>query len=185
VHAADIDPARFKQLAARGEPATRRRAQHLLASLQLGRRGDVVDQYRDVLALRGDAERGKAAFKKVCAACHRVGDLGHEIGPNLATVKNRGAEAILVNVLDPNREVNPQFINYVAITDDGRTLTGMVAAETATSVTLRRAEGASDTLLRGNLDELQSTGLSLMPEGIEKDLHKQDLADLIEFLLKE
>ncbi len=185
VHAVDIDPARFKQLAVRGEPATRRRAQQLLASLQLGRRGDVVDQYRDVLALRGDAERGKAAFKKVCAACHRVGDLGHEIGPNLATVKNRGAEAILVNVLDPNREVNPQFINYVAITDDGRTLTGMVAAETATSVTLRRAEGASDTLLRGNLDELQSTGLSLMPEGIEKDLHKQDLADLIEFLLKE
>lgn len=184
VHAADVDPARFKQLASRGDPALRRRAEKLLSSLQLGRRKDVVEQYRDVLAMPGNVERGKAAFKKVCAACHRVGDVGHEIGPNLATVKNRGAEAILVNVLDPNREVNPQFINYVAITDDGRTLTGMITAETATSVTLRRAEGASDTLLRVNIDELQSTGMSLMPEGIEKDLAKQDLADLIEFLLK-
>ncbi|HEX7446327.1 MAG TPA: PVC-type heme-binding CxxCH protein [Pirellulales bacterium] len=184
VHAADVDPARFKQLASRGDPALRRRAEKLLSSLQLGRRKDVVEQYRDVLAMPGNVERGKAAFKKVCAACHRVGDIGHEIGPNLATVKNRGAEAILVNVLDPNREVNPQFINYVAITDDGRTLTGMITAETATSVTLRRAEGASDTLLRVNIDELQSTGMSLMPEGIEKDFAKQDLADLIEFLLK-
>lgn len=184
VHAADIDPARFKQLAARGDPALRRRAEQLLASLQLGRRQEVVEHYRDVLALRGDVERGSAVFKKICAACHRVGEIGHEIGPNLATVKNRGAEAILVNVLDPNREVNPQFVNYVLITDDGRTLTGMIAAETATSVTLRRAEGASDTVLRSDIDELQSTGMSLMPEGVEKDLGKQDLADLIEFLLK-
>lgn len=184
VHAADIDPARFKQLAARGDAEIRRRAEKLLASLQLGRRQEVVEQYRDVLAMRGDADRGQAAFKKICAACHRVGELGHEIGPNLAAVKNRGAEAILVNVLDPNREVNPQFVNYVLITDDGRTLTGMIAAETATSVTLRRAEGSSDTVLRVNIDELQSTGMSLMPEGVEKDLGKQDLADLLEFLLK-
>lgn len=183
VQAADIDPARFKQLAARGDAAVRPRAEKMLASLELGRRQDVVEKYRDVLALRGDAQRGKAAFKKICAACHRVGDLGHEIGPNLATVKNRGAEAILVNVLDPNREVNPQFVNYVLIADDGRTLTGMIAAETATSVTLRRAEAASDTVLRVNIDELQSTGMSLMPEGVEKELSRQDLADLLEFLL--
>lgn len=183
VRAADIDPARFKQLVVRGDAALRPRAEKLLASLELGRRQDVVEQYRHVLALRGDAGRGKAAFKKICASCHRIGDLGHEIGPSLATVKNRGAEAILVNVLDPNREVNPQFVNYVLITDDGRTLTGMIAAETATSVTLRRAEAASDTVLRVNIDELQSTGLSLMPEGIEKELSKQDLADLLEFLL--
>ena len=63
-------------------------------------------------------------------------------------MQNRGAEAVLVNVLDPNREVNPQFLDYIVVTTDGRTLSGMLAAETANSVTLKRAEAATDTVLR-------------------------------------
>ncbi|HET6882158.1 MAG TPA: PVC-type heme-binding CxxCH protein [Pirellulales bacterium] len=179
----DLDPARLKLLSSHSDAGIRKRAEQLFASLAIGRRQDVVEAYRDVLTMSGDAGRGKAAFKKVCAACHRVEGVGQEIGPNLATVKTRGADAILVNLLDPSREVNPQFVNYVLLTDDGRTLTGMIAAETATSVTLRRAENASDTVLRVNIDELRSTGQSLMPEGMEKQLTKQDLADLIAYLL--
>jgi putative membrane-bound dehydrogenase-like protein len=183
VSANDVDPARLKLHASHGDMALRKRAEKLLASLEIGRRQDVVEAYRDVLSMPGDGERGKAAFKKVCAACHRVEGVGHDTGPNLATVKNRGAEAILVNLLDPSREVNPQFVNYVLITDDGRALTGMISAETATSVTLRRAEGATDTVLRVNIDELRSTGQSLMPDGMEKQLSKQEIADLIAYLL--
>ncbi len=137
-----------------------------------------------MLALEGDADRGKLPFKKVCAACHKVEGVGHEIGPNLATIKNRGAEALLVNMLDPSREVNPQFVNYVLLTDDGRQMTGMIAAETATSVTLKRGEDAGDTVLRINIDQLASTGLSLMPEGVEKQLTRQEMADLIAYLLQ-
>ena len=183
VNANDLDPARLKLIGSSGDQSIRERAQKLLATIAVGRRQDVVDAYRDVLKMPGDAGRGKIAFKKVCAACHRVEGVGQEIGPNLATVKSRGAEAILVNVLDPSREVNPQFVNYVLITDDGRSLTGMVAAETATSITLRRAEGASDTVLRLSIDELRSTGQSLMPDGMEKQLSKQEMADLIAYLL--
>lgn len=183
VNAGELEPARLKLLASHRDRNIRRRAEELFASLALGRRQDVVEAYRDVLTLPGDAERGKAAFKRVCAACHRVEGVGHEIGPNLATVRSRGAEAILVNLLDPSREVNPQFVNYVLVTDDGRTLTGMVAAETAASVTLRRAEAATDTVLRVNIDELRSTGQSLMPEGMEKQLSKQEIADVIAYLL--
>lgn len=183
VSAGEIEPARFKLLASHRDMNIRRRAEKLFASIALGRRQDVVDAHRDVLTLPADAERGKAVFKRVCAACHRVEGVGHEIGPNLATVKSRGAEAILVNLLDPSREVNPQFVNYVLLTDDGRTLTGMVTAETAASVTLRRAENATDTVLRVNIDELRSTGQSLMPEGMEKQLSKQDIADVIAYLL--
>jgi putative heme-binding domain-containing protein len=183
ISANDLDPARLKLLASHSDVAIRKQAEKLFASLAIGRRQDVVDAYRDVLTLSGDAQRGKAAFKKVCAACHRVEGIGTEIGPNLATVKSRGADAILVNLLDPSREVNPQFVNYVLITDDGRSLTGMIAAETATSVTLRRAENATDTVLRVNIDELRSTGQSLMPDGLEKQLTKQEIADLIAYLL--
>jgi putative heme-binding domain-containing protein len=181
--ARDLDAARLKLLATHADAEIRQRAEALVASLNLGRRQDVVEQYRDVLELKGDASRGKGAFKKVCAACHRIEGVGQEIAPNLATLQNRGAEAILLNVLDPNREVNPQFVNYSVTTLDGRSLTGMIAGETATGITLRRAEGATDTVLRADIDELQSTGLSIMPEGVEKDLSKQDLADLIAYLL--
>ena len=98
-------------------------------------------------------------------------------------MKNRGAETILLNVLDPNREVNPQYLNYVLQTEDGRSLTGMIAAETANSVTLRRAENQTDTVLRVDIAALQSTGLSIMPEGMEKEISPQAMADLIAYVL--
>jgi putative heme-binding domain-containing protein len=97
-------------------------------------------------------------------------------------MKARGPEAIVLNVFDPNREVNPQYLNYNVVTADGRTLSGMIAAESATSVTLRRAENASDTVLRIDIDVLKSTGMSLMPEGLEKQLDKQAMADLLAYL---
>jgi putative heme-binding domain-containing protein len=135
-----------------------------------------------VLEAGGDAARGKQVFTKICAACHRVGGEGHEIGPNLAAMKARGPEAILVNVLDPNREVNPQYLSYLVRLLDGRTMTGMIAAETATGVTLRRAENLSDTVLRIDIDELKSTGQSLMPEGMERQIDQQQMADLLAYL---
>ena len=59
----------------------------------------------------------------------------------------------------------------------------MLAAETATSVTLRRAEGAEDTVLRSNIEELRSLSQSVMPEGLEKQIGHQQMADLIAYLL--
>ena len=88
----------------------------------------------------------------------------------------------MLNVLDPNREVNPLYVNYIAQLADGRSLTGMIADETATSVTLRRGENASDTVSRADLEELVSTGQSIMPEGLEKQLDHQAMADLLAFL---
>ncbi len=86
-------------------------------------------------------------------------------------------------MLDPNREVNPQYVNYVLITDDGRSMTGMVAAETANSVTLRRAEDITDTVPRGEIEVLRSSGLSIMPEGLEKQIDPAAMADLLAYLL--
>jgi putative heme-binding domain-containing protein len=141
-----------------------------------------VDTYRGCLEMKGDADRGKQVFTKTCAACHKVQSIGNDIGPNLAAMKARGPEAILLNVLDPNREVNPQYLNYAVLTADGRQLTGLIAAETATSITLRRADNATDTVLRIDIEQLKSTGMSLMPEGMEKQIDQQSMADLLEFL---
>ena len=97
-------------------------------------------------------------------------------------MKARGPEAILVNVLDPNREVNPQYLSYAVRLTDGRTLSGMITAETATGVTLRRAENLTDTVLRIDIEQLKSTGQSLMPEGLEKQIDQQAMADLLAYL---
>jgi putative heme-binding domain-containing protein len=184
VRPGELEASRIQLLLSHPDVALRERAQRLLSTVKPDRRQDVVDAYRPALSLDGDAARGKAAFQKICAACHRAEGVGHEIGPNLATVKNRGAEFILLNVLDPSREVNPQYVDYLAVTDDGRTLSGLIASETATSITLRRAEGATDTILRANLEALRSTGQSIMPDGLERQLNPQGMADVIAYLLK-
>jgi putative heme-binding domain-containing protein len=183
VSPADLDPARLKALAKHADAEIRRRAEPLVERLATGSRQAIVEAYRGALAASGDAGRGRQVFQKICASCHRLDGVGHEIGPNLASFRNRGAEAILVNVLDPNREVNPQYLNYVLVTGDGRSVTGMLAAETANSVTLRRADDASDTIERGQIDEMRSSGLSIMPEGLEKQIDQAAMADLLAYLM--
>ena len=178
----DLDPARLRALEKHPDAAIRRRAEPVVAKIKLGGRQDVIDAYRPVLEMPGDSSRGRSVFQKVCASCHRLEGVGHEIAPNLASFRDRGPDAILVNVLDPNREVNPQFVNYTLVTKDGRTVTGMIASETANSVTLRRADDATDTIERSEIDELRASGMSLMPEGLEKQIDPPAMADLLAYL---
>ena len=183
IPAADLDAARVARIEASGaDAALVERAKKLVAAAPARGREEVVAAYRPALDLKGDAGRGREVFQKTCAACHRLENVGHEIGPNLAAVQNRGSEAILVNVLDPNREVNPQFVDYLVQTRDGRTVSGMLAAETETSVTLRRAEGAVDTILRADIKRMRGGKVSLMPEGLEGQIDPQGMADLIAYI---
>ncbi|QDU30364.1 Cytochrome c [Anatilimnocola aggregata] len=180
--AADLDLTRLNLLAESSNEEVRRRALALAKVNRPSDRLQVVTEYKPVLEQTGDATRGKEVFKKNCAACHKLQGFGHEIGPNLAAMKNRGPEAILINVLDPNREVNPQYLNYLVLTTEGRSLSGMLTAETATSVTLRKQENATDTVLRVDIEQLKSTGQSLMPVGLEKQIDRAAMTDLIEYL---
>ncbi len=178
-----LDPARIKFLLSHSDKQIRNRASEVLGDVELARREEAVAAYQDVLRMKGDSAGGKAVFKKECATCHKLEGVGYDLGLPLASIKQRGPDGILLNVLDPNRDLNPQYVNYVLVTDDGRSITGMIAAETATSITLERAEGESDTVLRTNIDELVNTGMSIMPEGLEKQIPKNEMADLIAYLM--
>lgn len=180
----NLDGTQIKRLMAHKDPTTQKRAAVLLAAFKPARRTEVVTKYRKALEIKGDAAKGKILFVKNCAACHKLEGIGQELGANLAAMKNRGVEAILTNVLDPNAEVNPQYVNYSCNLDDGRTITGMIQFETATSVTFVRGEGLKDTVSRSNIESLKSTGLSLMPEGLEKDISIEAMADLIAYLMQ-
>jgi putative membrane-bound dehydrogenase-like protein len=182
VEATEIDPQRIEQLGSHANKDVAERAQRIAASLAPPDRTALIETYRPALTMEASAARGREVFKKICAACHKLEGVGHEIGPNLATARNRGPEAIMVNVLDPNREVNPQFVNYVCVTDDGRTLSGMITSESATAVTLSRAEGESDTVLRETIEELRSSGKSIMPDGMETEINVEAMADLMAYL---
>ncbi len=160
----------------------RNRAAKLFKSEGKGVRQEVVARYQPALSLTGDAERGQKVYQRECAACHKWGALGHDVGPNLATILHRSPAELLVAILDPNREVGPNFVQYAAVLDDGRISTGLIASETPTSITLRRAENQQETVLRQNLEELTSTGMSLMPEGLEQKITPQEAADLFAFL---
>jgi putative heme-binding domain-containing protein len=178
---AEIDPARRQLLVSRRSGAIKARAQAVFAHESKPRQA-VVDSYRPALGAKGDRARGAAVFKKLCASCHRLGNEGVEVGPDLATLTDKSPEALLVAILDPNRAFETKYTSFNVATTDGRVLNGLVASESATAVTLRRQDGKEDVLLRSQIDDMAASGQSLMPEGVEKDLKPGDLADLIAFL---
>src|SRR6185369_15426066 len=112
----------------------RKLATKVLGAKSTGTRQQIVDTFMPALNLKGDSAHGKKVYEERCLSCHRLGGEGHSLGPDLVTVKTTGKEKILVNVLDPNREVRPEFVSYLIETKDDESLIGLVVNETATSV---------------------------------------------------
>ncbi len=183
IKTSELDSARIALFRQTADAASRARAEKLFAGTGLSKRNDAIAAYKAVLDRPGDVARGRLLFRKHCALCHRLEGAGEQIGAELVGIRERGPEFLLVNILDPNREVLPKFVVYQAQTEDGRSVTGMIQSETATSVTIRRADGSNETILRTNLETLRGTGLSFMPEGFEKSLSVAEMADLIGYLL--
>jgi len=179
---ADVDAAARQRLLAHGTAGVRERAARLLAGGVNADRQKVIDAYRPALTRTGDRDRGKQVFTKTCAVCHKVGDVGKGLGPDLAALSDKSAEYLLVNLLDPNRAVEAKYVAYTARTTDERTRIGFLSAETATSITLVATDGQEHTILRSDLESLTSSGKSVMPEGLEKDVTLEQMADLLAFL---
>jgi len=142
----------------------------------------VADEYAKALELKGDAKSGAAVYEKTCSKCHRINGIGHNVGPDISDTRARARDALLYDILDPNRRVDPQFTEYIAVTTDGRTFNGLLKAESPDSITLRQPEGREETIIRSDIEDLKSTNKSLMPEGIERDVTVEQMADVLEFL---
>jgi putative heme-binding domain-containing protein len=177
---AELSPAARATLQRFPDPALRERAGKLFAAA--GSRQDVLARYQPVLTMRGDAAKGHEVYRTICSTCHRKGDEGRDIGPNLATVGAWSPEQLLTNILDPNREVAPNFMLYAVELKDGRALAGIIAAETETGVTLKGLDGTEQSFARSEIATLKATGSSPMPEGLEATVSPQQMADVIAFL---
>ena len=186
IPAGEISAARRTQLLKHPDAAIRKLAARLLADEVLGERRDVIAAYQPALAIPGDAKRGTEMFLRECTACHRFGNQGHDIGPNLSDYgrKRLPPASLMAQILDPNREVSSEFVDYVVVLNNGKTVNGMIASQTPGSITLKREKNATVTILRKDIDQLKSTGKSLMPEGLEKKINHQQMADLLQFLIQ-
>jgi putative membrane-bound dehydrogenase-like protein len=172
-----------QQLRTHPDPTVRSRATSVLEQSLDQDRAAVVKRYTAALGLKGDAQTGKTTFARHCSACHRLEGVGHDVGPNLlAVLGGKSGDDLLVAIFDPNREVDPRYHAYQVVTADERVLTGLVVAETSSNVTIRRAEGHEDTVLRTQISSIRGTSLSLMPVGLERELTPQDVADLLAYL---
>jgi putative heme-binding domain-containing protein len=179
IPAAEIDAVRRQRLLTHKDKRIRESAAEIFAASSDPDRGKVVDRYWLTLPQKADAQRGAKLFAKSCATCHKLGDVGQNVGPDLASVGDKSVQGLLTAILDPNRAVEPRYINYAATTKAGKSYNGIISSETSTSITLVGPDGKSQQLLRNELEELTSTGKSLMPDGLEKDLTPQDVADVI------
>jgi putative heme-binding domain-containing protein len=180
VPAAEIDAVRRQRLLDHKDKAVRERAAKVFTGGANPDRQKVIDAYAaEVPKLTGDAARGQKVFAKTCAVCHKLGGVGNEVGPDLASLNDKSNEYLLVAILDPNRAVEARYVRYIAETKSGLTLSGVLTAETGSSITLVGTDGKAQTVLRTELESLASTGVSAMPEGLEKDVPPQDMADLM------
>lgn len=179
----EIDVSRTGQLLKHSDAAIKERAQELLSSNVNSDRQQVYNEYKAALALDADPKRGRDVFVRTCVQCHRIGKLGVDVAPAISDVgRTQTREQILLSILDPNRAIDNNYFSYTILETSGAVHTGVIGAETATSVTLRQPEGKQVTVLRSDIDELRSNGISLMPVGVEKDINQQQMADLVSFI---
>jgi len=138
----------------------------------------------DLRAGTGDLVRGKVLFTKHCGVCHQLHGEGNKIGPDLTTANRKDRAALLGNMVDPSAVIRREYINYVVETDSGRVVTGLIAEQDAASVTILDAQNQRIKLPRDEIEELQESELSLMPEKILEGLTPQQLRDLFGYLEK-
>lgn len=184
VPASQVPFASRRLLGLSSDAEVRRLAEKHFSASAPGPRKEVIAKYAPALERKGDPARGRKVFETACIACHKAGEIGvQDIGPNLANIRAWNPEQVLINILDPNREVVPSFLAYTVETTAGGTIYGMIAEEGAVGLTLRRPDGGSETVLRQNIAKITGSGLSLMPEGLEAAITPEAMADLIAFLL--
>jgi putative heme-binding domain-containing protein len=163
------------------DPAIRQRAEKILGNVNADRQA-AFEASKAALKLTGTPARGRELFKQVCATCHRLDREGHAVGPDLFDIRNQTKENILFHIVVPDAEIAPAFAAYMAETKDGRAVSGILASETASSVTLRGPLALETSLLRSEVKTLQSLPNSLMPAGLEQGMNPQGLADLLAYL---
>ena len=178
----EIGQTRLASLQQVKNPEIQARLQKLIAANAPADRSKVLEEYQAALTHEHDPLRGRELFAKNCAQCHKVGDLGVEVAPNISDSRVKTQAQLLTDILDPNRAIDNNYFSYTLVDKAGTVATGIISAETSSSVTLKQPEGKTLTVLRSDIEQLKPNGVSLMPVGFEKQLTVAQMADVISFV---
>ena len=140
----------------------------------------LIERFLVYLDKPADLKNGKELFEKNCAVCHKFGDKGKDVGPTLTGVGLHGPKVLLTHILDPNRVIEGNFVSYNLVTKKDEEYTGLIKSENSEKVTLRNVEGEVE-VRRADIASFKSSGLSLMPEGLEA-LGEKNIADIVAYL---
>ena len=180
----DLDPDALETLAnSPNQPLARWVAQ--ASSKPNPQRMTIVGQWIDGMPEQRDATRGEAIFQRHCAACHQPGEDGRAIGPSLQALAGWNDQAWATAILDPNQSVEPKFRKTVVLSTEGTVLTGKLIHESQESIELESNDRRITVLQRDQIESMETTTQSIMPEGFEQFVSPQDLADLVAWLRRE
>lgn len=182
IEPSELDAAHVTRLSQHRDGMIKSRAAKIFAAATPAERAKALADYQPVLAMPADPKRGLAIFEKNCAACHKVAGVGVNIAPDISDTRTKKLDQLLGDILLPNRAIDNNYVGYNVRLLDGTVATGILAAETSTSITLRQQGGKEAVIARSDIEELKSSGQSLMPEGLERQIPHQEMADLLSFL---
>ncbi len=144
-----------------------------------------LESLRSQLAT-GDAKRGQAVFmseKSKCSSCHRVGEQGKRVGPDLTTIgANRTAGDLLESMVFPSASIVRDYESYKVLTVDGRALTGLLVSESADAIEIQQASGEKVLLRQSDIEQISPSTVSIMPAGLDETLSETELLDVVKYL---
>jgi putative heme-binding domain-containing protein len=136
--------------------------------------------------LRGSDNNGEAVFRRVCASCHRADNFGYEFGPNLSDAGKRLTRRDLIeSIIDPSKKVDPKYVTTTVTTVEGKVELGLVIKKTDESITLLTSEGKQKEIALNDIDEMEETNQSSMPENLASTLAPAEFLDVVEFLTEQ
>ena len=144
----------------------------------------VYSKFKPSLSINGDYEKGKMHFLARCSTCHRLDDVGRDVGPNLKALSDKSRQSLFDAILNPSSSIEPQYLAY-NIEHKGENIFGLIQSETSNSLIVKLLDGTTRVLKRDEITNLQGTGKSIMPDGLEAGLSVEDFADLLGFLDKQ
>jgi len=181
VSSADLTAEQRQRLTKHRNKRLQAHAVKVLKTVANADRRKVVDAFRPALKLKGDMAKGGKVFARLCSVCHRPPQ-GDPIGPDLRSITDKSPEGLLVAILDPNQSSDPRYNAYNIDLKDDSSLSGRVLSESGASLTVATADGRKHVILRDQIAAFSGGRLSLMPEGLEQGVTKQEMADLIAFV---
>jgi putative membrane-bound dehydrogenase-like protein len=178
-----LGPSNLARLRTHPDKTVSQRANGVLDELlgpTLKAKNEAIAKLTPIVEQAGDAGKGKALFTATCATCHKLDELGADIGPLLTGMGAHGPAELLVAIVDPNREVDPSYTAWNIETKNGQLHSGILARENPASITLKSLAGVEE-IKQSDIKSRVNTGRSLMPEGFEA-LGGEALRDLLTFI---